>query len=65
MFKFIKNNKFILIAIIIVFICFVFPEVKEVVLLALKGLSLVLSLKKDKDLEIAIIEFVILILEAF
>lgn len=63
--NFIKNNKFILIAVAILIICFVFPEIKSSVLLALKGLSLVLSLKKDKDLEVALIDFVILILESF
>ena len=63
--NFIKNNKFILIAVAILIICFVFPEIKSSVLLAIKGLSLVLSLKKDKDLEVALIDFVILILESF
>lgn len=65
MFNFKKNYKFILIAIVILIICFIFPEVKDLVVLVLKSLSLFLSLKKDKELLVAFIEFLILILESF
>lgn len=60
-----KNKKNILITIFLIVICFVFPEIKEPTLTALKLLSFVLSNKKDNAIDIALIDLIILILESF
>lgn len=60
-----KNKKNILITIIIIVLCFVFPDIKEPTLIALKLISFVLSNKKDNAIDTALIDLIILVIESF